>query len=45
MTVTKPGGYVGLNETAWLKFSPPAEVVAWASQDVEASVTPLTPNE
>lgn len=43
--VTKPGGYVGLNETAWLKFPPPAEVVAWASQDVGASIKPLTPDE
>ncbi len=43
--VTKPGGYVGLNETAWLKFPPPAEVVAWAAQDVGASVKPLTPDE
>lgn len=43
--VTKPGGYVGLNETAWLKFPPPPEVVAWAAQDVGASVKPLTPDE
>lgn len=43
--VTKPGGYVGLNETAWLKYPPPAEVVAWAAQDVGASVKPLTPDE
>jgi len=38
--VTKPGGYVGLNETAWLKVPPPPEVVAWAAQDVGASVQP-----
>ena len=30
--VTKPGGYVGL------KFPPPAEVAAWAAQDVGASI-------
>jgi len=43
--VTKPGGYVGLNETSWLKVPPPPEVVAWAAQDVGASVKPLTPDE
>jgi ubiquinone/menaquinone biosynthesis C-methylase UbiE len=41
--VTKPKGYVGLNETCWLKYPPPADVVAWAAQDVGASVKPLTP--
>lgn len=40
--VTKPGGYVGLNESVWLKVPPPAEVVAWVSQDVGANVQPLT---
>ena len=29
--VTKPGGYVGLNESTWLKVPPPPEMVAWAS--------------
>lgn len=43
--VTKPGGYVGLNETAWLKVPPPPEVIAWAAQEVGASVKPLTPAE
>lgn len=43
--VTKPGGYVGLNETAWLKVPPPPDVVAWAAQDVGASVKPLAPDE
>jgi arsenite methyltransferase len=42
--VTKLGGYVGLNETAWLKVPPPPEIVAWAKQDVGASVRPLTPD-
>jgi arsenite methyltransferase len=40
--VTKPGGYVGLNETTWLKVPPPPEVVAWAAQEVGANVKPLT---
>lgn len=40
--VTKPGGYVGLNESVWLKVPPPPEVVAWVSQDVGANVQPLT---
>ncbi len=39
--VTKPGGYVGLNESAWLKVPPPPELVAWASQDLGANVNPL----
>lgn len=40
--VTKPGGYVGLNESVWLKVPPPPEVVAWAAQDIGAAVHPLT---
>jgi arsenite methyltransferase len=40
--VTRPGGYVGLAESTWLKVPPPPELVAWASQDVGASVQPLT---
>jgi arsenite methyltransferase len=40
--VTKPGGYVGLNESIWRKVPPPPEVVAWASQDIGANVQPLT---
>jgi ubiquinone/menaquinone biosynthesis C-methylase UbiE len=39
--VTKPGGYVGLNESVWLKTPPPPDVVAWASQDVGANVQPV----
>jgi ubiquinone/menaquinone biosynthesis C-methylase UbiE len=42
--VTVPGGYVGLNESIWLKVPPPPEVVAWAAQDVGATVQPLTPD-
>jgi len=40
--VTKPGGYVGLNESTWLKVPPPPEMVAWASQDLGTHVNPLT---
>ena len=40
--VTKLGGYVGLNESVWLKVPPPPEVTAWVSQDVGANVQPLT---
>jgi SAM-dependent methyltransferase len=43
--VTKPGGYVGLNESTWRKVPPPPEVVAWAGQDLGASVKPLTSDE
>lgn len=43
--VTKPGGYVGLNESTWLKVPPPPEMVAWVSQDVGANVQPLTSDE
>jgi arsenite methyltransferase len=43
--VTKPGGYVGLNESTWLKTPPPPELVAWVSQEVGAQVKPLTREE
>jgi ubiquinone/menaquinone biosynthesis C-methylase UbiE len=43
--VTKPGGYVGLNESTWRKVPPPPDVVAWAGQDLGASVNPLTADE
>ena len=39
--MTKPGGYVLLNESTWLKVPPSPEVVAWASQDLGANVQPL----
>ena len=39
--VTKPGGYVGLGESTWLKVPPPPELVAWAAQDLGANVEPL----
>ncbi len=43
--VTRPGGYVGLAESTWLKVPPPPELVAWTSQDVGACVQPLTADE
>ena len=43
--VTKPGGYVGLNESTWMKVPPPPELIAWASQDLGATVKPLTSGE
>jgi ubiquinone/menaquinone biosynthesis C-methylase UbiE len=43
--VTKPGGYVGLNESTWLQAPPPPEMVAWVSQEVGAQVKPLTREE
>jgi SAM-dependent methyltransferase len=43
--VVKPGGYVGLNESTWLKVPPPPDVVAWAAQDLGGSVKPLTSDE
>jgi ubiquinone/menaquinone biosynthesis C-methylase UbiE len=43
--VSKPGGYVGLNESTWLKTPPPTEVQDWIKQEVGASVKPLTGEE
>ncbi len=43
--VLKNGGYVGLNESTWLKTPPPPERLAWAAQEVGATVTPLTKEE
>jgi len=43
--VTKPGGFVGLNESTWLKTPPPPELLTWASQDLGANVKPLTSSE
>jgi len=39
--VTKSGGYIGLNESTWLKTPPPPELLAWVSQDVGTTVEPL----
>jgi arsenite methyltransferase len=43
--VLKPGGYVGLNESTWLKTPPPPEVADWAAQEVGATVSPLSREE
>jgi len=43
--VAKPGGYVGLNESTWLKTPAPPELLAWVSQEVGAQVKPLTREE
>ena len=40
--VIKVGGYVGLNESTWMKVPPPQELVEWVRQDVGATVEPLT---
>jgi len=40
--VTRPGGYIGLNESVWLNYPPPPDVVTWTQQDVGANVDPLT---
>lgn len=40
--VARRGGYVGLNESVWLKTPPPEEIVAWAAQDLGANILPLT---
>lgn len=39
--VTKSGGYVGLNESTWLKVPPPPEIVAWVGQDLGGTAQPL----
>ncbi len=41
--VTKPGGYVGLNETTWIKTPPPAEVVEYLFRSA-GGVKPETSN-
>lgn len=40
--VAKPGGYVGLSESTWLKAPPPPEILEWVAQDLGATVKPLT---
>ncbi|MBN2047981.1 MAG: hypothetical protein JW750_09075, partial [Anaerolineaceae bacterium] len=40
--VVKPGGYVGLNETIWLKEPVPPEIIAWVSQDRSSTPMPQT---
>ena len=43
--VTKQGGYVGLNESTWLKNPQPLEIIEWVSQEVGAQVKPQTKEE
>ena len=43
--VLKPGGYIGLNESTWLKFPPPQEMIDWVSQDLGMSAQPLQTEE
>jgi ubiquinone/menaquinone biosynthesis C-methylase UbiE len=43
--VTKPGGYVGLNESTWLKMPPPTDLIAWASNDLGANAKPLSSSQ
>ena len=43
--VTKTGGYIGLNESTWLKVPPPPELWNWASQEIGACVKPLSSDE
>jgi SAM-dependent methyltransferase len=43
--VTKPGGYIGLNESTWMKYPPPQEMVDWVSQDLGATAEPLQAEE
>jgi ubiquinone/menaquinone biosynthesis C-methylase UbiE len=43
--VLRYGGYLGLNETTWLKTPVPPEIKAWASQEVGAAVNPLAEDE
>ncbi len=40
--VTKPGGYVGLNESTWMKTPPPTELVEWVSQDLSGNAEVLS---
>lgn len=40
--VVKPFGYVGLNESTWLKTPVPQELMAWVSQDESAGGKPLS---
>ena len=40
--VTKPGGYVGLNETTWIKTPPPTELVQYLSRTFGAKTEFLT---
>jgi len=43
--VLKPGGYLGLNESTWLKTPIPPEIASWTSRQVGSSATPLLSEE
>lgn len=43
--VTKPGGYIGLNDSTWLKVPPPPELLQWVSQEVGTNANPLSSDE
>jgi arsenite methyltransferase len=43
--VTKPGGYVGLNESTWLKVPPPPEMVERVTRDIGATAKPQTSSD
>jgi ubiquinone/menaquinone biosynthesis C-methylase UbiE len=42
--VTKPGGYVGLNESTWLQ-EPTPEMAAWVAQDQAGNPRPLSSDQ
>ncbi len=42
--VTKPQGFVGFNESIWIKAPPPKELVEWASRTYGAKTEFLTSN-
>lgn len=44
--VLKPGGYLGLNESTWINYPPPQEIIDWVSQDLGmSSAQPLQAEE
>ncbi len=43
--VLKPGGYIGLNESTWISYPPPQEIIDWVSQDLGMSAEPLQAEE
>ncbi len=41
--VSRPGGFIGLNEATWLQIPVPDRIKVWAAQDLGANVSPLLP--
>lgn len=39
--VTRPGGFIGLNESTWLQMPPPPEMITWVQRDIGHQVQPL----